>query len=51
MQKQLEYLLNSISYTIKTEGNFGIDNKRNLIIHFPVFIQTYTQQVLILYQL
>ena len=30
---------------------FGMDKKRNLIIHFPVFIQPYTQQPLILYQL
>ena len=30
---------------------FRIDRKRNLIIQFPVFIQPYTQQPLILYQL
>ena len=30
---------------------FGIDWKRNLIIQFPVFVQPYTQQPLILYQL
>ena len=30
---------------------FGIDRKRNLIIQFPVFIQPYTQQPLILYKL
>ena len=30
---------------------FGIDEDRNLIIQFPVFIQPYTQQPLILYQL
>ena len=29
----------------------GIDKDRNLIIQFPVFIQPYTQQPLILYQL
>ena len=29
---------------------FGIDKKKNLIILFPVFIQPYTQQPLILYQ-
>ena len=28
---------------------FGIDKKRNLIIQFPVFVQPYTQQPLILY--
>ena len=28
---------------------FGIDRERNLIIQFPVFIQSYTQQPLILY--
>ena len=30
---------------------FGIDKDRNHIIQFPVFIQPYTQQPLILYQL
>ena len=30
---------------------FGIDRKRNLIIKFPFFVQLYTQQLLILYQL
>ena len=30
---------------------FGIDIKRNLIIQFPIFVQPYTQQLLILYQL
>ena len=30
---------------------FGIDRKRNLIIQFPMFVQPYTQQPLILYQL
>ena len=30
---------------------FGIDKDKNLIIKFPVFIQPYTQQPLILYQL
>ena len=30
---------------------FGIDKKINLIIQFPIFIQPYTQQLLILYQL
>ena len=30
---------------------FGIDKKRNLIIQFPIFVQPYTQQPLILYQL
>ena len=30
---------------------FGIDKERNLIIQFPVFIQLYTQQPLILYQI
>ena len=29
---------------------FGINKERNLIIQFPVFIQPYTQQPLILYQ-
>ena len=31
--------------------SFGIDKNRNLIIQFPVFIQPYMQQPLILYQL
>ena len=30
---------------------FGIDRDQNLIIQFPVFVQPYTQQPLILYQL
>ena len=30
---------------------FGIDQERNLIIQFPIFMQPYTQQPLILYQL
>ena len=29
---------------------FGIDNKRNLIVQFPVFVQPYTQERLIMYQ-
>ena len=30
---------------------FGIDNKRNLIIQFPVFVQPYTQERLTMYQI
>ena len=30
---------------------FGIDSERNLILQFPIFIQPYTQQSLILYQI
>ena len=30
---------------------FGIDQKRNLIIQSPIFVQPYMQQPLILYQL
>ena len=30
---------------------FGIDEDNNLIVQFPVFIQPYTQQPLILYQI
>ena len=30
---------------------FGIDRKLNLIIQFPIFMQPYTKQPLILYQL
>ena len=30
---------------------FGINGERNLIVQFPVFVQPYTQQQLILYQI
>ena len=30
---------------------FGIDNQRNLIVQFPVFVQPYTQKRLIIYQI
>ena len=30
---------------------FGIDNQRNLIVQFPVFMQPYTQKRLIMYQI
>ena len=30
---------------------FGIDQDRNLIIQFPVFVQPYTQKPLTLYQI
>ena len=30
---------------------FGIDHKRNLIVQFPVFVQPYTQNRLIMYQI
>ena len=30
---------------------FGIDNQRNLIIQFPVFVQPYTEKRLIMYQI
>ena len=30
---------------------FGINEERNLIVQFPVFVQLYTQQQLILYQI
>ena len=30
---------------------FGIDKDKNLIVQFPVFIQPYSQQPLILYQI
>ena len=30
---------------------FGIDRDRNIIIQFPVFVQQYTQNFLVLYQL
>ena len=37
-----------LQYEIVT---LGIDKDRNLIIQFPVFIQSYTQKPLILYQI
>ena len=30
---------------------FGIDNRRNLIVQCPVFVQPYTQKRLIMYQI
>ena len=30
---------------------FGIDSQRNFIVHFPVFIQPYTQKRLVMYQI
>ena len=30
---------------------FGIDNDKNLVIQFPVFIQPYTQKLLVLHQI
>ena len=30
---------------------FGIDEERNLIIQFPVFVQPYTQRGLVMYQI
>ena len=30
---------------------FGIDNKRNLLVQFPGFVQPYTQNRLIMYQI
>ena len=30
---------------------FGIDNQRNLIVQFPVFLQPYTQKRLLMYQI
>ena len=38
-------------YYDMTLVTFGIDKERNLIIQFPVFIQPYMQQPLILYQI
>ena len=37
-------------YDIKVV-TFGIDKDKNLIVQFPVFIQPYTQQPLVLYQI
>ena len=30
---------------------FGIDNQRNLIVQFPVFVQPFTQRRFVLYQI
>ena len=30
---------------------FGIDNQRNLIVHFPVFVQPYIQKRLVMYEI
>ena len=30
---------------------FGLDEKRNLIVQFPIFVQPYTQRRLIMYQI
>ena len=38
-------------YCNKQLVTFGINRDKNLIIQFPVFVQPYTQQPLILYQL
>ena len=38
-------------YYNKKFVTFGIDQNRNLIIQFPVFVQPYTQKPLILYQI
>ena len=38
-------------YYDKKLVTFGIDSNKNLIAQFPVFIQPYTQQLLILYQI
>ena len=38
-------------YYDKKLVTFGINKKGNLIIQFPIFVQPYTQQPLILYQL
>ena len=37
-------------YNIKLV-TFGVDNKRNLIVQFPVFVQPYTQNRLTMYQI
>ena len=60
MLRQLEFWQNVFTNftcnSIKIERNSrhsenGIDRNKNLIIQFPVFIQTYTQQPPVLYQL
>ena len=39
-----------LCYNIRL-GTFGIERDKNLIIKFPVFIQPYTQQLLVLYRI
>ena len=50
--KDYELVLNRLYlyYDIKLV-TFGIDNQKNLIIQFPVFVQLYTQTKLTLYQI
>ena len=38
-------------YYITKLVTFGIDNQRNLIVQFPVFVQPYTQKRLVMYQI
>ena len=38
-------------YYVMKLVTFGIDEERNLIVQFPVFVQPFTQQQLILYQI
>ena len=45
-----DLVIERLYYDMKL-GTSGIDRDKNLVITFPVFIQTYTQQPLILYQI
>ena len=53
---KLKEILKNVKTTLKATNRlqlvtFGNDKDKNLIIQFPVFVQPYTQQPLILYQL
>ena len=48
--KDYDLDLTRLHYDMKLV-TFGIDNQRNLIVQFPVFVQPYTQQRLIMYQI
>ena len=52
MNKDYDLVLNRLHlyYDMKLVM-FGIDNQRNLIIQFPIFVQPYTQTKLTLYQI
>ena len=45
---KLEKILSEVRMKLIT---FGIDNQRNFIVQFPVFIQPYTQKRLVMYQI
>ena len=48
--KDYDLVLTRLYYDMKLVI-FGIENQRNLIVQFPVFVQPYTQKRLIMYQI